>query len=189
MTDSSHLVAAAVAARRFLDEAGIRHCIIGGIAVQRWGEPRLTGDVDFTLFVPFGDEGSVLDALVQRFPARIPDAKSFALKNRVYLGIGDFGVPLDFALGVMDFEGRMTERAIAFASRSGELKICSADDLVVLKAFAGRDKDWMDLKGILLRQGTKLNWPQILAELKPLAALKESPELVDKLIALRDQTG
>jgi hypothetical protein len=31
------------------EQRGWRFCFIGGVAVQRWGEPRLTQDVDLTL--------------------------------------------------------------------------------------------------------------------------------------------
>src|SRR5581483_7643054 len=44
-----------------------RFCIIGGIAVQRWGEPRTTRDVDFTLLTGYGREERFLDALLKEF--------------------------------------------------------------------------------------------------------------------------
>jgi hypothetical protein len=34
---------------RFLTERRIPYVIVGGIAVQRWGEPRLTIDVDLAI--------------------------------------------------------------------------------------------------------------------------------------------
>ena len=37
--------------------AGFSFCFIGGLAVQRWGEPRMTADVDLTLITGFGGEG------------------------------------------------------------------------------------------------------------------------------------
>ena len=36
--------------------SGWRFCFIGGIAVQRWGEPRFTHDADLTVFTGFGGE-------------------------------------------------------------------------------------------------------------------------------------
>jgi hypothetical protein len=42
------------------------------------------------------------------------------------------------------------------------------------------------LEQIIIRQGALLNWATILADLQPLCELKESPEIVDRLIALRD---
>ncbi len=41
---------------QFLTERGIPYVIIGGIAVQRWGQPRLTRDVDLTILLPAGQE-------------------------------------------------------------------------------------------------------------------------------------
>jgi hypothetical protein len=55
------------AAREILDwlEAHDLHaCLIGGLAVQRWGEPRLTQDVDLTVLAEYGKEEDVVDALL-----------------------------------------------------------------------------------------------------------------------------
>ena len=40
----------------FCQVRGWRFCFIGGIALQRWGEPRLTGDVDLTILTGLGRE-------------------------------------------------------------------------------------------------------------------------------------
>lgn len=58
---------------------------------------------------------------------------------------------------------------------------CSAEDLIVHKAFAGRDLDWSDVERILTRQYGKLNLAQIRAELTPLLELKDEPEAMAKL--------
>ena len=44
---------------------------------------------------------------------------------------------------------------------------------MVLKVFAGREKDWLDVEGIALRQGSKLDRTLVWRELKPLLELKE----------------
>jgi len=43
---------------------------IGALAVIRWGEPRLTQDVDLTILTGFGGEARYIDALLQRFTGR-----------------------------------------------------------------------------------------------------------------------
>jgi hypothetical protein len=65
------------------------------------------------------------------------------------------------------------------------LHTCSAEDLVVLKTFAGRDQDWIDVNGILVRQGHSLDWKLILEEIEPLLALSEAPESLERLTQLR----
>ena len=50
------LVKAAQRIQRFLESREWRFCFIGGLAVLRWGEPQLTGDIDITLLTGFGGE-------------------------------------------------------------------------------------------------------------------------------------
>ena len=92
------------------------------------------------------------------------------------------GVELDVALGALDFETRSIERGSAWKARPGvELYTCSAEDLVVHKAFASRLKDWADVESILSVQRERLNVSQILAEIAPLAELKEDSAIVPRL--------
>lgn len=79
----------------------------------------------------------------------------------------------------------MSESSIAGVLPGISLQVCQADDLVVLKAFAGRSKDWMDIENVLVRQGDRLDWDYILKELKPLVELKEAPEVLVHLERLR----
>lgn len=152
-------------------------CFIGGLAVQRWGEPRLTVDVDLTVLTGFGREPEFADALLERFPGRISDAREFALRTRVLLLAAANGVPLDISFGAMPFEERTVARSSDFRVELGAaLKTCSAEDLVVHKVFAGRDKDWADVAGIVARQGPRLDVDLIRQELAPLLELKGSPE-------------
>ena len=67
---------------------GWRSCIIGALAVQRWGEPRLTRDVDVSLLTGFGTEAAFIDRLLATFAPRRPDARAFALEYRVLLLAG-----------------------------------------------------------------------------------------------------
>lgn len=60
---------------------------------------------------------------------------------------------------------------------------CIAEDLIVHKAFASRDRDWLDVDTILMRQGEKLDTALIFRELEPLAELKEDPAILEKLRA------
>lgn len=126
--------------------------------MQRWGEPRFTRDADLTLLTGFGSEGSFIASLLEGFDARREDAAEFALRARVVLLRAANGVDLDVALGALPFEERSIERASDYEFlRNALLPTCSAEDLVVHKVFAGRDRDWGDVQGIVSRQGRKLD--------------------------------
>ena len=186
------IFAAALEVQAFCRERRWKFCIIGALAVQRWGEPRLTQDVDLTVMTAFGNEAPYVDTLLDRFRGRIPDAREFALRNRVVLLRSDSGIPIDVALGAMPLEERATDRATAFGLQEGiAVRTCSAEDLVVFKAFAGREKDWLDIEGIAVRQLGRLDEKLIWTELTPLLELKEAPEAAVRLRAIlasaRDQ--
>ena len=181
----NRIYAAALELERACIAAGFSFCFIGGLAVQRWGEPRLTQDVDLTLLTGFGGEGPFIDELLRRFAGRLPDAAAFAFANRVLLLRASNGVPLDVALGAMPFEERTIARATAFAIGENEsLRTCSAEDLIVHKVFAGRDKDWLDVRGIIVRQGDHLDRDLIWRELEPLLELRGGEPVAGRLRAM-----
>jgi hypothetical protein len=157
-------------------------CIIGGLALQRWGEPRETIDVDLTLLTGFGGENVFVQKLLQHFEARIPDAEEFARTRRVLLARASSGVGLDIALGGLPFEESVVARSSKFTYPNDvPLRTCSAEDLIVLKAFAARPKDWLDVEGIIIRQAGKLDWTHIFRQLQPLVELKDAPEILEQL--------
>jgi len=57
------LFAAAADVQSFLTDRGWVAAVIGGLAVQRWGEPRQTRDVDVALLTGIGTEAAYVDAL------------------------------------------------------------------------------------------------------------------------------
>ena len=179
------ILEAAAEVEAFCASHGWRFCFIGGLAVQRWGEPRLTQDVDVTIITGFGTEAPYVDALLERFEGRRADARDFALRHRVVLARTSSRVPVDIALGAMPFEERAVARASTFAFGPGiELRTCSAEDLIVFKAFAGRGQDWLDVEGIIARQGASLDRGLVLREAGPLLELKEAPGDLERLLAM-----
>jgi hypothetical protein len=180
----------ALEVQRFCRSRRWRFSFIGAIAVQRWGEPRLTHDVDLTVISGFGPEAEFVDALLEAYRCRIPSGREFALQRRVLLLEGASGVPIDVSLGGIPFEERVVERSSPWDVGGGEpLQTCSAEDLVVLKAFAGRDKDWLDIEGVVVRQGNRLNTSRVIRELGPLLELKGDPRSLARLEAILERAG
>ena len=79
------LIEAAAEILNWAESQKIPDCLIGGMAVQRWGEPRLTRDVGVSLFVGFGNEQRVILELLKHFRPRREAMEEFALQNRVAL--------------------------------------------------------------------------------------------------------
>jgi len=168
------LFEAGLEVQRFFEERGWRFCFIGGLAVVRWGEPRATQDVDVSLLTGFGQEEAYVQAVLSRLRPRRKDAASFALSSRVLLAETPTGIPVDISLAGFPFEAGIVDRASPFDfSADCRLITCSAEDLVVMKAFAGRQTDWADITTILRRQRKALDRTFVADQLEGLCDLRE----------------
>jgi len=176
---------AALEIQTFMESQKWGFCFIGGVAVLGRGEIRMTQDLDITLLAGFGKENIFIKKLLSNFGARISEAEKFAMENRIILIKSSNNVPIDISLGGIDFEKEMIKRADFFEFLTNcSLKICSAEDLIIQKAFAGREKDWMDIKGIIIKQ-EELNWEYIILQLKPLCEIKGGQKVINKLLKIR----
>ena len=83
----------------------------------------------------------------------------------------------------------MNEVIKAPISNTRQVFLCepSAEDLIVLKAFAGRGQDWVDVERIIVRQTGNLDWNYIREQLGPLAELKDAPEILEQLETRRTE--
>jgi len=176
---------AALELQQYCQDREWEYCFIGGLAVQRWGEPRQTQDADLTLITGFGNEEVWVDSLLKRFRSRRDDARDFALRYRVLLLVADNGVPLDVALGAMPFEERSVARSSPWElAVDTALITCSAEDLIVHKVFAGRERDWLDIEGVLVAQNEAIQLKQVYDELLPLLEMKEDGVSEERLKTL-----
>lgn len=97
------------------------------------------------------------------------------------------GVDFDISLAALPFEEEMIRRSVSVEYLPGvDLRICSAEDLIVLKSFANRVQDWQDVNSIVERQGKQnLDWIYIFASVAPLVELKDEPQIIERLKGLQ----
>jgi len=165
----------------FLTQLGVPYAIIGGLAVRHWGEPRFTQDVDITVMLPLGDPLPLLRELAAYFSPRISGAVDFAVRHRVLLVRASNGVPLDISLGLPGYEEGVVSRAVDWELGPDRVvRLCSAEDLVIHKAVAGRPQDLRDIEGIVYRQGPTLDTSTIRHWLDAFAELLGQPDLPER---------
>lgn len=173
--------------QEFLASREWRFCFIGGFAVQHWGEPRLTRDLDIELLTGFGGEEVFVDTLLDAYAPRIDGAREFALTRRVLLIKAASGIGIDISLAALPYEEKLIGRSTEVEMAPGvKIRLCAPEDLIVMKLFAGRATDLRDARSVMVRQGADaLNWAQMEQDLAGLARIAESPDLPDKLSSLR----
>lgn len=163
---------------RFFTERGIPYAIIGGFAVQRWGQPRFTRDVDVTILLPPGSEEVTLREIVAAFPARVEDPIAFALEHRVLPLTIPGGSEADVSLGLPGYEEEVIARGVAYDLGGRRVvRLCSAEDLIIHKALAGRAQDVLDIEGIVARQGKALDVAYVRRWLVELGQVSDDSEV------------
>jgi hypothetical protein len=93
---------------------------------KEWGEPRVTRDIDLTVLAGIGNEERIIDPLLQKYAARIQDAREFALRRRVLLLAAPGGAGIDVLLGALPYEENLINNATPFAfGPELEIRTCS----------------------------------------------------------------
>lgn len=111
----------AVDLHNYLESCNYSFCVIGGIALQRWGEPRVTQDVDVTLIVQFGNERQIAEEILKRYQSRVSNPLEFALQARILLLKDLMGNKIDLALGGLPYEERCIERSKIISLQSASI--------------------------------------------------------------------
>jgi hypothetical protein len=94
-------------------------------------------------------------------------------------------VSADLSLAMLPYEEQAIGRAVLTDIEDVRVPVCTAEDLVIYKAISERAKDWLDIEGILLRQGTKLDQDYIIGWLEQFAQALERLEIVTRYDSLR----
>ena len=154
--------------------------------MQAWGEPRVTRNVDVSASIGIGEEADSIARLLKCFRERGADAAGFAILNRVLLCQSPDGVGIDIGLAGFPFEATMIERCVLSELVEGfQIPVVCAEDLITMKVFAGRPRDWFDVQSIISRQSGKLRWQLVDAILPELLDLIGRPDRLDQLLLLR----
>lgn len=143
-----------------LAETGLEFIIVGGVAARLYGSPRITHDLDV---IPKMDDetwAGAVDALWAagarpRIPEpreRIRDARVVARwvseKGMIALTLRspDGEVEVDFLVGRSDRFDALASRATRVELGSHTYHVISIDDLIQMKADAGRPQDHLDVE-------------------------------------------
>lgn len=136
---------------RWLVAEGIPGAVIGGVAASVLGRPRLTHDIDALAIVPEDEWQKVIESsALYGIEPRIDHAFDFALRSRVLLlrHIAS-GIDLDVTFGGLPFEQSAVERSTDVEVGGISIRLPRVEDLLVMKAVAGRPKDLEDIRGLL----------------------------------------
>ncbi len=167
-----------------LEKHGYRYAVIGGIAVSIWGRTRATYDVDIKVLVPETDYPAARAAIRSAFPER---SRPHVPANPLIVDAKVDEIAVDFLLTLPGYEENIVTRAVRFDLDGLEVWICSAEDLIIQKAVAGRAQDWQDIEGILAEQHGYLDRAYIEDWLQQFAEALDRPEMLSQYRSIQER--
>lgn len=169
-----------------LRELGVPGMIIGGIAVIARGVPRQTVDIDAAVWAERLDVDHLVSVLSRHdIEPRIEHAAQFARERQVLLlRHRPTGTPLEVSLAWLPFERAALDRADPVVFGGVTIPVAQAEDLIVYKAVAWRDRDRTDIERLLLLHGSAVDLGRVRAIVAQFAAALDEPERVDQFEAL-----
>ena len=154
---------ALAALQRALEDLDAPSMILGGIAVIARGVPRLTVDIDATVW----GENVALEELFKSLAAqdirpRIPEAEEFARRRQVLLLVhAPSGTPLEVSVGWLPFEREAILRAETVDFGGVPISVARPEDLIVYKAVAWRPRDQEDVERLLVLHGDEIDLDRV----------------------------
>lgn len=177
--------------QKLLESESREFFFVGGIALQIWGEPRLTTDIDLTIFTNLKDETEQIKHFLTLYKSRFKDpnkALEFARTKRVVLLETPSKTGIDLMLsGLSDLSSDLKRSSYQKFASDISLKICSADTLIAYKTVAGRLKDFADIESVIIKQGRNLDWNYIDEYLNLVSEYRDISLQIAKLTELRGQ--
>ncbi len=135
-----------------LESARIRYMVIGGQAVLRYGEARLTKDVDITLGMDMDRLGDLLAVVGRLGLSPLADPETFTRQSMVLPCLEPTsGIRIDFILSYSTYELGALGRAQPVAMGAAQVMFVSLEDLIIHKIIAGRPRDLEDVRILLLK--------------------------------------
>jgi Nucleotidyl transferase AbiEii toxin, Type IV TA system len=189
MTDDASLrslTAAIHAVARLIDRAGGQGFIIGGVAVSLLSRARSTHDVDAILI---GDPANAEQILTLAescgLHPRIKGAADFAMRSRVLLlEHRPSATPVDLAFGSIVFEDEAVGRRISHDFEGIAIPLPTPEDLIIMKAVAGRPRDFEDIASLFRAFPRGLDLKRIEIWVKAFSEILDLPERLQEVLDL-----
>jgi predicted nucleotidyltransferase len=176
---------------RALEDADTEYLLVGGVALAAWAPPRATVDLDLAVAAPAAE----LPALGSRVARRVGGMSSmrpFRFRDgttlqRVVVQRPEGELTVDLILVRPDdaFLAGALRRSVRRMLGDLEVRVATAEDLIVMKLAAGRGQDLLDIRslaesqmidlGYVRRWATRLRLKTRLARALPVTRRRRPP--------------
>ncbi|MBA2303465.1 MAG: nucleotidyltransferase [Acidobacteria bacterium] len=164
----------------FLERQDVPYMVIGGIANLIWGEPRATLDVDVTVLVSSDAIDSFIASIGRELTILVKDPSRFVRDTRVLPASSRSGVRIDLVFGLLPFEEEAVRRAVSVVAAGRSIRVCTAEDLILMKIISDRPRDLEDAKAIVRRRLPLLDLGYLEPRVLEMASMMERDEITSR---------
>jgi Nucleotidyltransferase of unknown function (DUF6036) len=170
---------------RFFESQRIPYMLVGGLANSIYGIPRQTFDIDIKLVLEEHKSKEFFSELV-KVAAIIPADPLTFLHDTGVIPVEIAGVRIDLVNATLPYEQESFRRIKKEKMFGIEVMVTSAEDLIIQKAISPRNKDWLDIEGIIENMGKNLDWTYILFHVKQLSGFLTDSGIYSRIEKLKD---
>jgi hypothetical protein len=149
MTNAEEIFRLAV---KTFEELKIPYAVHWGMALNYWGRPRATGDIDFLALVTDAQIEQVADYARRRGWEPVKE-----LDNRLNIYLPGTKLYLEVWLAESEFEKTVIERGVRKKIDDLEVAFASPEDMIILKLLRFTALDMEDIVSIMDKQGETLD--------------------------------
>ncbi|HEC77286.1 MAG TPA: hypothetical protein ENI33_08550 [Thermoplasmatales archaeon] len=164
-----------------LNELGTEYVIVGGMAVNCWGNIRTTRDIDVIIDLKDVEE-FVKEMEKKGFIVKIEDIKK-AIKEESHFTIFDreyvFHIDVKGVYGKRERESMERKREIEIDNL--KIYVASPEDVIANKLLFGSEQDVKDAESVYVRQKEKINTDYLKKRCRDLGVYKEYKEMVKRI--------
>lgn len=141
-------------------KSGVKLILIGGLATGLWGRPRATFDIDGLISLKkekLKDFLFFLNKMGFKY-SKVNPLKSIQGLSLLTLSYLKDKIYIDLFIAENEFQKGIIKRAKKVSFQNLNLRIISAEDLILVKLQSGRARDIEDVRDILRENITKLDF-------------------------------
>jgi len=169
---------------------GVSYAIGGAVATSFWGVPRTTQDADCLVAVPAVTYQRLADALtaagfvLDHSPTPRPvtvEALLQQVRDDRYITLACRATSVELFIPIVPLQYSILDRAVERVFFGHAIRVTTAEDLILLKMAFHRQKDLLDIKGILHVQSGQLDIAylrQWSGQILEAAAVRELDDLI-----------
>lgn len=172
--------------RTALEELDVGWFLLGALAAQVHGAVRSTSDVDVSVRLGACSTQSLLEGVRARGFSPLFEDAQFIEATRVVPVRHSNGILVDVTLAGPGLEDLFLARALPATVASVEVPVATAEDLLIMKSLAGREKDRADCIMLLRAGGGRLDLSHVrstLEQLEEALGVSDLLPLWDQLVA------